>query len=260
MKTILKRILVGAALTSVISLVVVAVLILNPQILFAVDKTHEDFTIYSNNEIPDSFETTIDEALVLIKASEIYEPNQRLYIFISHGSIFNELETKILGYAVARCTYNNIILKADVDFDQNILKIGQNSHRNLIKTIAHEAIHFYQMKKFGILNFNPINHPPQWKMEGYPEYISYLKDIRSEDYDLRDSIDKLIEFEKTGEYWFETSPGQIEPFVYYKGRIMIEYLIDIKGLTYNEILSESIEAEKVIEEMTLWKERPLKSK
>lgn len=256
MKKILKRVLAGAVLTSIISFVAIAILIINPQILFAVDKAYGDFTIYSNNEIPESYKTTIDEAIELIGTSEIYEPNHKLHIFISHGSLFNELETKIFGYAVARCTYNNIILKAEVDFNKNMLLIGNNSKRDLIKTIAHEAIHFYQMKKSGILNFNPINHPPQWKMEGYPEYVAYQKDIRSGDYDIRDSINKLIEFEKTGEYLFETSPGQFEPFVYYKGRIMIEYLIDIKGLTYTEILNETVVDEKVIEEMTIWYERP----
>ena len=35
---------------------------------------------------------------------------------------------------------------------------------------------------------------------------------------------------------------------------MIEYLIDIKGLTYTEILNDSVTEEKVIKEMTSWYE------
>jgi hypothetical protein len=251
MRKILKRILIGTVLTTIISVVTIVTLILNPQILFAEKKVHGDFNIYSNNDIPDSYQTTIDNAVELIRTSEIYEPNQKLDIFISDGTIFNELDTKILGYALAKCIHNNIILKVEADFDKNIL-VGWNTKRNLKKTIAHEAMHFYQMKKYGVMKFNPFNHPPMWKLEGYPEYIANQADIKSVNYRLIDSITKLKEFEKTGENLIETEPGQLDPLVYFKGRVMMEYLIDIKRMTYSEILSNDLTEDKVIEEMTSW--------
>jgi hypothetical protein len=165
--------------------------------------------------------------------------------------MYNEIDTKLLGPAMARCVDDNILLKVQADFNKNVL-IGGNSKRNLKKTIAHEAMHFYQMKKYGAMKFNPLNHPPTWKLEGYPEYIANQKDLKSSGYDLKNSIKKLKEFEKTGEYWIETEPGQLDPLVYYKGRVMIEYLIDIKHLTYSEILNKDVTEDKVINEMTTW--------
>jgi hypothetical protein len=253
MKKILKRILIGTVLTTVISFASIATLILYPQLLFAEKTVYKDFNIYSNNQLPDTYKSAIDYAIEVIKTSEIYESGHQLDIFLCHGTFYNDFDTKLLGFAMAKSLHDNILLKVPVDFDKNIL-IGWNSERNLKKTIAHEAIHFYQMNKYGMTRFSPITHPPTWKGEGYPEYVAYQKDLKSDDYDLIDSITKIKEFEKTGEYWFETEPGQLDPFVYYKGRVMIEYLIDIKGLTYTEILDENLTEENVIAEMTLWYE------
>lgn len=249
MKRILKRILIGTLFTTITLLAALVTLVLNPQVLFAQKAVYRDFTIYSKDIIPDNYKPTIDYAIDLIKTSEVYEPNQQLNIFLCDGTTYNEIDTKLLGGAMARCVDDNILLKVPADFDKNVL-IGWNSKRNLKKTIAHEAIHFYQMKKYGILKFNPINHPPTWKLEGYPEYIANQKDSKS--YDLKNSIKKLNEFEKTGDYWVETEPGQLDPLVYYKGRIMIQYLIDVKHLTYSEILNKDITEDKVINEMRTW--------
>jgi hypothetical protein len=108
------------------------------------------------------------------------------------------------------------------------------------------------MKKIGMFKFNPIIHPPIWKMEGYPEYIANQKDLKSKAYNLENSIKKLKEFEEAGEYWVETEPGQLDPLVYYKGRVMIEYLIDIRHLTFSQIFDKSVKDSEVIDEMNSW--------
>ena len=251
MKKILKKIIIRTFLTTITLFVAVISLILNPQILFAQKAVYHDFAIYSNDKMPDNYKPTIDYAIELIKTSEIYEPHQQLKIFLCEGTMYNAIDTKLFGPAMARCVDDNILLKVRADFTKNIL-VGTNNKRNLKKTIAHEAMHFYQMKKYGAMKFNPLNHPPMWKLEGYPEYIANQKELKSSDYDLKNSIKKLIEFERTGEYLIETEPGQFDPLVYYKGRVMIEYLIDIRRLTYSEILNKEFTEEKVINEMTAW--------
>lgn len=259
MRKVLKRILLGAALTTIISFASIAALILYPQILFAEKTVYKGFNIYSNNPLDDSYKSAIDYTIEVTQTSEIYEPDNQLDIFLCYGSFYNDFDTKILGFEMAKSIHDNIVLKVPVNFDKNIL-IGWNSNRNLKKTIAHEAIHFYQMNKYGMMRFNPVTHPPSWKLEGYPEYVAYQKDIKAHDYDLVHSINKIKDFEKTGEYWFRTEPGQLDPLVYYKGRVMIEYLIDIKGMTYTEILNDTVTEEKVIAEMTSWYEEQISNK
>jgi hypothetical protein len=251
MKKRLNKIIIGILLVTIIIFIALAALILNPQILFAQNVTYRDFTIYSKDTIPKNYKTIIDYAIELIKTSEIYEPNQKLNIFLCDETMYNEIDTKLLGPAMSRCVNDNILLKVQADFDKNVL-VGWNSKRNLKKTIAHEAIHFYQMKKIGMLKFNPLIHPPTWKTEGYPEYIANQEDLKTKEYDLKNSIKKVEEYEKAGDHWVETEPGQLDPLVYYKGRVMIEYLIDVRHLAYTEILNKNLLENEVMDEMKSW--------
>ena len=251
MKGKFKKIALRTIYSSVALLFLIAIMFLNPQFLFAEKKVYKTYTIYSNDVLPDNYLATLDYAIEIVKTSEIYEPNHRFDLFICNESFYNDIDSKLLGQAQARCVHNNILLKGPVDFENNTL-IAWNSKRNLKRTIAHEAMHFYQMKKIGILQFNPLVHPPIWKVEGYPEYIAYSDERKSDRYDLKESLSRIIEFEKTGEFWFASEPGQLDPLVYYKGRIMMEYLIDIKGLTYSDILKDSVTDDIVFSEMISW--------
>jgi len=251
MKKTLKKILIRAFFTTITLLIAVISVMLNPQVLFAQKVVYRDFSIYSSDKSPGNYKTTIDSAIELIKTSEIYKHNQHLNIFLCNGTMYNKIDSKLLGPAMARCLDDNILLKVPADFDNNVL-IGGNSKRNLTKTIAHEAIHFYQMKMVGMIKFNPFIHPPTWKTEGYPEYVANQKELRSKGYDLKNSMKKLEEYEKAGTYWVETEPAQFDPLVYYKGRVMMEYLIEIKHLTFSQIFDKGVKENDVIDEMKSW--------
>jgi hypothetical protein len=67
------------------------------------------------------------------------------------------------------------------------------------------------------LKFNPIIHPPIWKMEGYPEYIANQKDLKSKGYNLENSIKKLKEFEEAGKYWSKPNLDNLTPWYIIKG-------------------------------------------
>ena len=251
MKKTLKKILIRTFFATITLMIAVISVILNPQVLFAQKIVYRDFAIYSNDKITRNYKTAIDAAIELIIRSEIYKPNRQLNIFLCNGTMYNKIDSKLMGPAMARSIDDNILLKVPADFERNVL-VGGNSRRNLTKTIAHEAIHYYQMKILGMVKFNPLIHPPAWKTEGYPEYIANQKDLRSKGYDLKNSIKKLEEYEKAGDFWVETEPGQFDPLVYYKGRLMMEYLIDIKHLTFSQIFDTDVEESEVIDEMKSW--------
>ncbi len=92
-----------------------------------------------------------------------------------------------------------------------------------------------------------------WKLEGYPEYISRQNMLKSSDYSLRFEIDRYKELEKNSKDGFvEVVKGHYMPTYYYKGRLMVEYLMDIKGLTYDEILKDSRTEIEVFDELVNW--------
>ena len=50
----------------------------------------------------------------------------------------------------------------------------------------------------------------------------------------------------------EEKSGCEAPNYYYKGRLMMEYLMDIKNLSYDQILKDSVSEATIFEEMIKW--------
>jgi hypothetical protein len=117
-KKIFRKILIRTLFITITLVIAIISIILNPQILFAQKAVYRDFVIYSNDKIRNNYKPTVDAAIDLIKTSEIYERNQQLNIFLCDGTMFNEIDSKLLGPAMARCTDDNILLKVPVNFDK----------------------------------------------------------------------------------------------------------------------------------------------
>ena len=114
--------------------------------------------------------------------------------------------------------------------------------------------HCLQANKYGILKFNPFKHPAFWKLEGYPEYISKQAELSNKNYGLKEEIDKYVKLKnKTNDVWIKEGDCDV-PDYYYKGKLLIKYLIEIKHLSYDQILKDTISETSVYEEMIKWKD------
>jgi len=104
------------------------------------------------------------------------------------------------------------------------------------------------------MKFNPLAHPEMWKLEGYPEYISQRPRLRNKHYNLVSEIDRYIKLAKEAkDNWVSIEEGICEvPTYYYKGRIIIEYLMDIKHLSYDQILKDTNSEDVYYAEMIKW--------
>ncbi|MCB0526758.1 MAG: hypothetical protein H6576_16625 [Lewinellaceae bacterium] len=92
-----------------------------------------------------------------------------------------------------------------------------------------------------------------WKLEGYPEYVARNAYLRSESYDLRKEIERFVATDEDARReTFEAVEGHFMPTYYFKGRIMVEYLMNIKGMTYDAILKDKRTEEEVFDEMVQW--------
>src|SRR4030095_12716714 len=107
--------------------------------------------------------------------------------------------------------------------------------------------------KYGILTFNPFNHPEMWKLEGYPEYIARQKFTETA-VSLKKEIKRFIELKhKQTDIWISVEDRGCEvPEYYYKGRLMTEYLINVKDLTYDQVLEDKRSEEEIYAEMIAW--------
>ncbi|MEO7989649.1 MAG: hypothetical protein ABI663_08920 [Chryseolinea sp.] len=220
-----------------------------PQPLFAHKMEYKEFRVYSDN-IPDkNVKIILDNAYNLVEQSELQDVDYQYDIFFSHNNVYNRIEDLQGKGPAARATAGNIVFKVRVDIENN-RAYGPISTVNLTEILAHEMVHCLQANKLGLWNMNQLNHPPYWKLEGYPEYISRQTMLKAENYSLKNEIKRFIELEnRSKDGIVEVSEKHFVPSIYYKGRLMVEYLMNVKGMTYDEILKDSRTEDQVFEEM-----------
>lgn len=253
-----KKFLSFLGVISIIFIVGIFTLILFPQPLFSNSYEYKNFKIYSNYELnQEAFNDAIDKAIVIVNKSEINDPNYNYDVFLASETSYNQIDNFILGeWPVARAIDNNVIIKREVNEEERSVKNGENEF-DLVYVLVHEIIHCLQSEKYGKLKFNPVNHPPYWKLEGYPEYIARRELLESKEYDLRIGIsDFLNRTESDGDLnqIIQISEKESTPYIYYKGRLMVEYLMDIKKMSYDQILDNSVQEDSVYSEMMKWYE------
>ncbi len=254
-----RRIFKRALLTLLIIISALATIILFPQLLFANKMKYKNFKVCSNDKIGYDIKIVLDNAMNLVQKSELYDSSYKYNIILCHNSFFNKIDDKLLGNGrTARATLNNVIIKVRIDPKSNLAfpTFRKECKVNLTYLLAHEMIHCLQANKYGIMKFNPFRHPEFWKLEGYPEYISRKPGLSSKDYSLTGEIDRYVNLEnKATDIWILAEEGGCEvPDYYYKGRLMMEYLMDIKHLSYDQILKDSISESTIYKEMIKWKD------
>jgi hypothetical protein len=260
MKKSIKRIFVATMLTILVGVSGLMTILLFPQPLFAYKMEYNRFTVYSNDEITADFIPLLDNAMAIVEKSAINDPNYKYDVLLAFNSVFNKIDDKLLGYGPsARATGNNVTIKVEIDAKRNLFfaTFHEKCQGDLTLLLAHEMIHCLQLNKYGIMKFNPVKHPEMWKLEGYPEFVARQPILNEKDYNLTKEIDRYVELDaRTSDFWILIEEGGCEaPKDYYKGRLMIEYLMDIKHFSYDEILHDTRSADVIFAEMINWRMR-----
>jgi hypothetical protein len=234
-------------------------IVLFPQHLFAYKMEYDHFTVYTSEKIEDDIKIVLDNAMNLVRKSEMNDSNYKYNVILSYHSLYNEIDGKLLGVGpTARTTLNNVIIKVRIDPKNNTAfpTFHKACEVNLTELLAHEMIHCLQANKYGIIKFNPYKHPEFWKLEGYPEYISRQKQLLNKDYRLTNDIERYIDLERNAsDIWIKEEENGCEvPDYYYKGRLMITYLMNVRHFSYDKILNDTASENAVFLEMLKWKE------
>jgi hypothetical protein len=265
MKKIFKRIFRITVLAFLTAILTIATIVLFPQYLFAHKIEYKNFRVYSNGKIDDNIKTVLDNALTLVKRSEMNDSNYKYNIILCYKSFYNLIDEKLLGVGrTARATLNNVIIKVRIDPANNLAfpTFHKSCEVDLTELLAHEMTHCLQANKYGIMKFNPYRHPEFWKLEGYPEYISKQKEISNENYSLASDIARYVSnLSKANGVWILEDEGGCEvPDYYYRERLMIEYLMDARHFSYDKILHDTVSENTVYQKMIKWSQTKVEYK
>jgi len=224
-------------------------IILNPKLSYANKTTHNNFTIYHKSELDPLFISQLDNANGLLKTSEFYYDKFKLDICINDGSKYTRLIEILGGSQFARGFYDKVVLFGNPNFKENYVEL-RGYKWNLTQLLAHEMTHCLQFDKFGFWKSKPVADIPNWKWEGYAEYVSRQNNDQK---DLVKNIDRLEQTDKNS--WDITfEDNTIAPREYYNYWTLVQYCLDIKQMTYQQLLSDTANEQCVRQEMINWYE------
>jgi len=223
------------------------VIILNPILTYANKTTHNNYKIFHNKPLDPTLIIKLNEATDLLKTSEFYNSKLLLDICLNDGSKYPKLIRVLRGQAFAWGFYDKVVMQGNTNFKDNYVEL--NGYKwNLTQLLAHEMTHCLQFDKLGFWKSKPIANISNWKWEGYAEYVSRQN---TDQKDLSKNIARLIATDKSN--WGITfTDNTIAPRVYYESWTLMQYCLDIKKMTYKQILADTTSEQTVRQEMLSW--------
>ena len=236
---------------AVLLFIILVGIVLTPSLLYANKTALGSFTVYHDQALDKDLKLRLDNATEILKSSELYDSSIKFDICMNDGSLYPSLLQIFLGKAFALgFTSNKIVLCGDVNIKENYVEV--NGYKwNLTQLLAHEETHCIVFHKIGLWKSNPVANHPLWKWEGYPEYIARRN---SDKPGLTENI-KLLheEIKKDKDEWsIILSDNTISPTDYFKYKLLVQYCMEIKNMSYADLLKDTTSEETVHEEMMGW--------
>lgn len=232
-----------------------SVLLLNPTLSYAHSTALDNITIYHNEPLPEAVESILSDAIQLVKASPLYSAEEQIDICLNDGSYYPQLWIYQGGLAYA--FYNKVVMNhSEPDFSENrayyTWEVNNNETRKVDLTwlIAHEITHTMQSRWDRLF---PLKYD-FWKIEGYAEYISRGW---QGDGQIKEKLEVLIvakEKEQTGIPIISLSDGTIQSVSYFEYALAVQYLLEVKGLSIDQLYEDQTKLDAVYEELKEWTE------
>ncbi len=202
---------------------------------------YRNFSIYSNNAIDKNINWILDNCIVQLKTSEIYDSTVHQKIFFIDDSFYYQM-TK--SFSKERCGYheflvNNSMVVPKVDVRNNTITFLDGKARNLAQTMIHETIHSMQEKKLG---FWKVIEQPEWKIEGYAFYIAKNNLIINNGHIsykyVRHNLEDLSNHSMRKHYWMYG--------------VLTGYLLNEKHLTFEQFMADDVQETATVNEVVNW--------
>lgn len=254
MKKHIKQWALRLTMTSLLLAGLLIIIVLNPILTYAHQTKHQQYTVFHQQPLHAKIKSHLTTANQLIAGSEFYNPKMEIDVCLNDGAFYPKLMKGLRGDAFAWGFYNKIVLQGDADFKKNYVAL--NGYRwNLVQLLAHEAVHCLQYDKLGFWHSNPVANIPAWKWEGYAEYIARQNETQK---NLAANIKRLIRVEQTAHNgWINFSDGTGTVISYYKYWLLVQFCMDIKRITYQQVLESNVAEEAIQIEMLRWYQQQL---
>src|SRR5690606_5030098 len=161
-------------------------LLISPKMLFAYHHHYKNFDVHSDLLIPNDIEKVLDDVIIRIAHSELYDSTDNFSIYICNSTRRLVLFTRSseVGGLVNQGISNNVFIRKSAIEENKIIsptkgqEIALPEERPLSYFIAHEITHVLQTKVDRLMHFTT----PKCIVEGYADYIGKATHFKYEKY------------------------------------------------------------------------------
>jgi len=216
---------------------------------------YKNYTLYSDGQIDPSIYRVIDNVDIRLEVVEINKPELNHRLFLCESEKLFRFYTFISGTDYPQQGFNVPALGNIFIYDKFIKKVHAANkgyeevtqyscvEGNMEEIIAHEIVHSLVYENLEYLESWSL---PFWKSEGYAEYAANIAVVKKDTlYDLHKRIENLND----DSFW-GADFGVLRH--YYRSQILVEYLSEVKGLSFNDIMADDIKEEEVLQELNKW--------
>jgi len=225
-----------------------------PQIQFSNHLQSGTVVVYFDGQAQEEIARLAENVEMRLRGSGYYESSltHRVFFFDSQSkyAFFARLSlvtTQAQGFALS--VFNNTYVSSP-----NIASLARRTggrprygiwEGDPAHTVAHELGHHYMINRLGRDTWTEL---PHWKQEGFPEYVANIALIRS---DSAATLPHRIDLLADGENW---GGQQRWDRMHYGAALMVEFLLDVRGYTLDDIVAENVTRDGTYAAMVEWRE------
>ena len=208
-----------------------------PEPMFVHQLEHEGITLYSTQAIPlERGKALLSQIRSEVRASKFHDEKQVFQIFLCNSqALYTFFAPRSRSSFGITNLFSNIII-ANVNLDTNTATAfrSENNKRSFVSVATHEIGHEMIKNEFGLIS---ALKAPKWLNEGYCEYISGESSF---------SEKKGLEIMSKGE------SEENHSFKYFEYRKMVEFCLDKRGSTIQELFSDPPSERSIREQTRQW--------
>jgi hypothetical protein len=198
-----------------------------PQLMFPHRVIVQGIGVHADEVLPAETEAVVAEAAALVARSELAIQGQQEQVFVSDRPWrYRLFSPASKAFAFFMPLTNNIFV-ADGRFRQNISMSSAATYnrRRLSAVIAHEIVHHLIKERLGLVQSLRV---PTWVAEGYCDYV-----VNESSFPETEGTRLIAEGKSDPSHSFE----------YFRSRKMIQYLVEKRHMTFEQIVEEARESD-----------------
>lgn len=243
--------------TGITILVVIALILLDIGILaipgpfFPEKKQYGSITVYSEQPIRQETDSIMAEVFLRLQAVPIYNPEKKYNLCFcatqKKFSFFARLTVRanrIMGFSLMGSAYVNEDFIKELGMKTNGQPKYLTREGSVVHVATHELMHGYITDAYGSFSARAL---PEWKTEGYCEYgVNQFVAPRDMGYSIPERIDIYLDDSR----WNPTAEVHRPHYVW---GLMMEYLMNVRGLGFEQVMADSVTKETIYLEMMDWR-------